>query len=366
MTKVVILGSGIVGSSIAYKLSDYPQLDITLVDAKNPGTGSTGAALGILMGIISHKIKGRAWDLRKYSLQKYTTLIPELQEITGISIPSNNHGIVKLLFSSEEIIKYEKLAQIRSQQGYELKIWNPDIVKSHCIEIDSSSIVGAVYSPNDRQINPTALTQALVKAASLKGVECFFGEKVEQITSVGNSDYQQQNCREIHLQSKTLLADWVIVATGLGTSPLIQSFGCNLAIKPVLGQALLIKYPQWRHNSEFNPVITGNDVHIVPMKNSEFWLGATVEFSTEEIPLVPDPQLLKDLRQNAISFCPDLANAPVMLSWTGKRPRPEGKPAPVIEKLPNYDNILLATGHYRNGVLLAPATADAIASMIVE
>lgn len=366
MTKVVILGSGIVGSSIAYKLSNYPQLNITLIDAKNPGTGSTGAALGLLMGIISHKVKGRAWQLRESSLQRYTTLIPELEDITGLSISSNNYGIVKLLFSPQEVAKYEKLSQIRSQQGYELKIWTPDILKSYCIEIDTSSVFGAVYSPNDRQINPTQLTQALVAAASSKGVKCLFGEKVEQINSLSHNYNQKQNCREIHLQSKTLLADWVVVATGLGTSPLIKSLGCNLAIKPVLGQALLIKYSNWRHTSEFNPVITGNDVHIVPKKNHEFWLGATVEFPTEEIPLLPNQDLLNNLRQNAISFCPNLAHAPVMLSWTGKRPRPDGKPAPVIEKLPNYNNILLATGHYRNGVLLAPATADAIASMILN
>ena len=366
MTKVVILGSGIVGSSIAYKLSNYPQLDITLIDAKNPGTGSTGAALGVLMGIISRKTKGRAWNLRESSLQRYTTLIPELEELTGLSIPYNRHGIVKLLFSSEEIAKYEKLAQVRSQQGYELQIWTSDILKNYCREIDTSSVVGAVYSPSDKQINPTSLTQALVKAASLQGVECIFGEKVEQINSIANSYSQQQNCREIHLQSKTLLADWIVVATCLGTYTLIESLGFTLAIKPVLGQALLIKYDNWRHNSEFNPVITGNDVHIVPMKNNEFWLGATVEFPTEEILPVPNQQLLNDLQQNAIAFCPNLTNATVILSWTGKRPRPDGKAAPVIEKLPNYSNILLATGHYRNGILLAPATADVIASMILE
>lgn len=366
MTKVVILGSGIIGSSIAYKLSHYPQLDITLIDGKNPGTGSTGAALGILMGIISHKVKGRAWQLRESSLQRYQTLIPELEDITGCSIPANNHGIVKLLFSSEEVAKYEKLAQFRAQQGYELRIWQPDVLKAHCLEIDHSSIVGAVYSPHDQQINPTALTQALVKAASLKGVKCLFGENVEQITSAVSSTNPQQKCREIHLPHKTLLADWVIVATGLGTTPLIKSLGCNLVIKPVLGQALLVKYNSWKHNSEFNPVITGNDVHIVPMKNQEFWLGATVEFPTDEISLVPNQELLNDLHQSAISFCPNLAHAPVMLSWTGKRPRPEGKPAPVIEKLPNYSNIILATGHYRNGVLLAPATADVIASLILD
>lgn len=366
MKKIVIIGSGIVGSSIAYKLSQYPQLDITLIDAQSPGTGATGAALGILMGIISYKVKGRAWKLRESSLQRYNTLIPELEKLTGLVIPSNNYGIVKLLFCAEDIAKYEQLAEVRSQQGYELQIWTPEVLKSRCLEVDTSSVAGAVYSPYDRQINPTPLTQALVKGASLKGVKCLFGEKVEQITSISNSDNHQQNCREVHLKNQTLLADWVILATGLGTTSLIKSLGSDLAIKPVLGQALLVKNDHWRHDSEFNPVITGNDVHIVPMKNNEFWLGATVEFPTEDMQIVPHQDLLNKLHQNAIAFCPNLADAPIMLSWSGKRPRPDGKTAPVIEKLANYNNILLATGHYRNGILLAPATADAIASMILE
>ena len=143
---------------------------------------------------------------------------------------------------------------------------------------------------------------------------------------------------------------------------MIESLGCHLAIKPVLGQALLLKHSNWQHQVDFNPVITGNDIHIAPMKNEEFWLGATVEFPNNETPLVPD----EDLHHKAVSFCPSLATAPIMLSWTGKRPRPEGKPAPIIEKLDNYHNIILATGHYRNGVLLAPATAELVASMILE
>ena len=366
MTKVVIIGSGIVGSSIAYQLSNYPQLDITLIDAKNPGTGATGAALGLLMGVISHKTKGRAWKLRESSLQRYQTLIPQLEELTGLAIPYNRHGIVKLLFSPEEIAKYEKLAEIRSQQGYELQIWDPYILKANCIEVDASAVAGAVYSPSDIQIKPTALTNAFVKAASLKGVQCLFGEKVEKITATDSSYSDSQDCREVHLKNQTLSADWVILATGLGTSPLIESLGCHLDIKPVLGQALLVKYSNWQHKEDFNPVITGNDIHVAPMPNDEFWLGATVEFPTNETPLVPNEELLTDLHNKAVSFCPSLANAPIMLSWTGKRPRPEGKPAPVIEKLENYRNIILATGHYRNGVLLAPATAELVAAMILE
>ncbi|MGI0482834.1 NAD(P)/FAD-dependent oxidoreductase [Geminocystis sp. CENA526] len=358
MSKVIIIGSGIVGSTIAYELSQYSHLDITLIDEKNPGTGATGAALGILMGIISHKTKGRAWRLREGSLKRYDTLIPELEALTGLQIPYNKQGIVKLLFPDDDLSKGQNLAQVRSNQGYNLFVWSVDELKNRCPEINVNGLLGAVYSPFDRQINPTFLTKALVKGASLKGVNCIFGEKVVSLATEG------KNCYEVKLETRSIKADWVILATGLGTSPLIQSLGSNISVKPVLGQALLLKHPTWQIKDNFSPVITGNDIHIVPMANDELWLGATVEFPDNQEQILPDEELLKNLQQSAIEFCPSLATAPIMLSWTGKRPRPEGKSAPIIEKLENYDNIILATGHYRNGILLAPATASSVVELI--
>ena len=183
MSKVIIIGSGIIGSSIAYELSNNPQLEITLIDSKNPGTGSTGSALGLLMGVISHKTKGRGWKLRETSLQRYQTLLPELEALTGLSIPYNKYGIVKLLFAPEQVAKYKKLAKVRQEQGYDLHVWDTDTLKDNCPEVNTEEIskepiVGAVYSPVDKQINPTNLTKALVQGASLRGVECIFGEKV--------------------------------------------------------------------------------------------------------------------------------------------------------------------------------------------
>lgn len=361
MRKVVIIGSGIIGGAIAYELSNDSGLDITLIDEKNPGTGATGAALGLLMGIISFKTKGRGWKLREASLQRYKTLIPELEKATGLSIPHNRDGIVKLLFAEDDIQKYEKLGEIRATKGYKLEIWDRSLLKYHCPEIDTSSMVGAVYSPDDWQVSPTFLTKALVKGASQRGVKCLFGQKV---THLGISK-DNQSCQRIYLEeNKTLEADVVIIATGLGTSSLLKSLNVNLEIKPVLGQALLVKYEKWQNRNNFNPVITGNDIHIAPMGNDEFWLGATVEFPDTQGEVIPQEKLLQDLRSDAIAFCPNLNQAPIMLSWTGKRPRPEGKSAPIIEKLEPYDNIILATGHYRNGVLLAPATALIIQEMI--
>lgn len=142
-------------------------------------------------------------------------------------------------------------------------------------------------------------------------------------------------------------------------------------------------------------MITGNDIHIVPLpvaplpvaplsrplvpaeSGYDYGVGATVEFpgslgepSREHDALsrletvVASPERLQKLWAGAIALCPDLAAAETIATWSGLRPRPVGRSAPVIDRLPGYGNVWLATGHYRNGILLAPATAQAVVQAI--
>lgn len=360
MIKVVIIGSGVIGSTIAYELSHNPQYEITLIDQKIPGDGSTGAALGLLMGVISQKTQGKPWRLREIGIQRYKTLLPQLEASTGVKIPCNQQGIVKLLFPEDNLDKWQKLANIREEQGYKLEIWDQQLLSAKCPEIDTEVVTGAVYSPDDWQISPPMLTRALVRGAALNGVKCQFGQKVDDFLS------KNRFCQGVKIGNQEIEADWVILASGLGSHKLTQLLNSPLTIKPVLGQALLLKDTDLQRATlaNFQPVITGRDVHIVPVGNDEFWLGATVEFPDEKNQVIADDELLEELKQQAIAFCPSLKSATTMISWTGKRPRPEGKPAPVIEKLEGYNNVILATGHYRNGVLLAPGTAKFVLEII--
>lgn len=83
MSRVIIIGCGVIGATIAYELSQIPELKITVLDKEAPAKASTGAALGVLMGIVSQKLKGRNWQLRENSIKRYETLIPELEAMTG-------------------------------------------------------------------------------------------------------------------------------------------------------------------------------------------------------------------------------------------------------------------------------------------
>lgn len=396
MSRVVIIGCGVVGAAIAYELSLVPGLKITVIDKQSPAQGATGAALGVLMGVISHKIKGKAWRMRQASIQRYETLIPELEALTGRKIPFNRQGILMLLptqdGNKEDLADWEKLVETRSSQGLLLEIWDATQLRSRCPHLDCEQIRSAVYSPQDRQVEPLELTLAMVDAAQRNGVTFHFGVTLEEYLNTTSN--QRLKIRKTSVEDETFLleVDWLVVAAGLGSSQFlkeIQAWGATAApgnvslnslpqsnyyqpsaelqqvnIKPVLGQAIHLKLNRILGNPDFQPVITGNDVHIVPVGGGEYWVGATVEFPLNSGGVLADSAKLDLVMDKAIAFCPALAEAAVIKTWSGLRPRPEGRPAPIIEQLQG-SNILLATGHYRNGVLLAPATAQIIRQIIV-
>jgi glycine/D-amino acid oxidase-like deaminating enzyme len=361
---VAIIGGGVVGAAIAYELSLVEGLKIYLFDRATPASGSTGAALGVLMGAISQKTKGRAWQLRQASLKRYETLIPELEALTGIHIPFNRQGILMLVLAGEDLTKWEKLIEVRSKQGWHLEIWDRKQLEKKCPQLQSDRIIAAVYSPQDRQVHPAILTRALIAGSQLRGVEGKFGLKVQNITANKLKEANSRCCWKIQTGDGELEVDRLIIAAGLGSTPLTTDLEKPIDIRPVLGQALHLKLNSPLGDPDFQPVITGNDVHIVPILPGEYWVGATVEFPNDAGEVEADSTLLEKVRKEAIDFCPALADATIISTWSGKRPRPERVPAPIIDRLPGYSNVFLATGHYRNGILLAPATAEIIRSLI--
>ena len=364
MSKIAIVGCGVVGATIAYELSLIPGLDITVIEKNSPASGSTGAALGVLMGAISHKKKGRAWRLRATSLKRYAILIPELEAKTGLDVPVNHQGIFKLLFIGDDVEKWQKLQEFRSREGWKLEIGDRNYAQQLCPHLVNDNLIGAVYSPQDRQVHPVKLTQALVTAAIANGVKFQFGVAVEDFTTELATENELSTCKQLITSTGKVEVEQLIISAGLGSTPLTQSLKQTIPIRPVLGQAIKFQLDKPLGNPDFQPVVTGCDRHIVPLGNNQYWLGATVEFPTELGASIADAELLKQLIQDTVAFCPEVKNATILETWSGRRPRPEGIAAPIIGNLSGYDNVILATAHYRNGVLLAPATALEVSKIL--
>lgn len=361
MTRVVVVGCGIVGAMVAYELSRLPHLAVTVIDKQLPGHGATGAALGILMGVISQKTKGRNWRLREASLRRYQTLLPELEALTGMTIPHNRQGILSLCTDVEALPRWASLQARRDRQGWPLEIWAPQQVQAACPHLSGTGIAAGIYSPCDRQIAPKALTQALVKGAQQYGAEFIFNRPVQGFDSTDG------RVTAVNTAAGCYPVDALVITAGLGSTALGQTLDTEVPLGPVLGQGIRVRVPAPLGNDNFQPVINSHDVHLVPLGENEYGVAATVEFPPEmgNEPQA-DPTQLEAMWQTAVDYCPALAHADRLEQWQGLRPRPQGRPAPIVEPLADHENVLLATGHYRNGVFLAPATAQLVQKLLTD
>ena len=357
MTSITIVGCGVIGATIAYELSCSNECKIDVYDSQQPAQASTGAALGILMGVISQKIKGRAWNFRRDSIRRYQTLIPELEKITGAKIPHNSQGIIKLLSSEDDLGKWEQLVAIRKEQEWQLELWNQRKISTQLPQINRQFTGTAAYSPQDLQVDPVALTNALIAAAKKNGVKFHFDRSIESITADN-----PLSCDICTVDRSTITSEWVIVTAGLGSTSLLAPHS-TIDIQPVLGQAFQISLSKPLGNPDFQPVIISDDVNIVPCGGNDYWVGATVEFPVDGV-VTAQAESLELVKKMAFNLCPNLATGEIVRTWQGLRPRPNHRPAPVIDRTGNNKRVLVATGHYRNGVLLAPATARIIGEML--
>jgi glycine/D-amino acid oxidase-like deaminating enzyme len=375
--QVVIIGCGIVGATIAYELAQIPGLSITVLDRQpHPPNADqtrydsgTGAALGLLMASMSKKTKGRNLAMRLAGIDWYDRVIPAIEAMTGLTVPVNRQGLLMLEFEDAKLATWETLVPIRQAQGRHLEIWDRAKLQTQAPHLDLTDVAAGIYAPDDRQIHPAILTQVLVQAAQLRGVKFQFGVDVGCVVPQGNASPEPDRVQHILTNHGPIACEQLVIAAGLGSFPLTQTLNQPIALRPVLGQAIQLRSPTQLGTPDFQPVFTGHDIHLVPLgsvdRHWEYWVGATVEFGEDDAP-TPDPKMFEQLMQGAIGICPALNQATPIRQWSGLRPRPQGRPAPVIEKLPDYDNVIIAAGHYRNGVLLAPATAIAVRSLLTQ
>ncbi|AFY75017.1 glycine/D-amino acid oxidase, deaminating [Synechococcus sp. PCC 7502] len=361
MIKIIIVGAGIIGAAIAYELSQVSKLgianlNITVLEAQSEvGQGSTKSALGVMMAAcsITTNHNGALTNLRLTSLRRYESLVPELEAKTGIDIPYNRHGIFMLINNLEGDLedKWKALIALRASQGFRMEWIDGSRLRSQYPQFQAK--VG-LHSFDDRSVNPHILLQALVTAAKLNGVEF-------------KCDHPVHNLNELD----QLAPDWVILAAGLGSSPLIQQVLKSKTkpdvLFPVGGQAIQVYLPpaelktNWQ--TDLKSVLHCEDVNIVPAGNDQYLIGATVEFDYEVLPRAENVDLLLE---QAIGFCPAFAKAKILSTWAGDRPRPKFQGSPIIGFIPNLKNTLVATGHFRNGVLMAPVTAQIVKDLILE
>lgn len=346
-SSVLVVGAGIVGLAAAWQLAGQGHA-VTLVDpalaAGRPSTDSgSRAALGVLMARVFHRSSGRAWRLRQQSHALWNQWLTQLEQ-RGYHLP-HRQGLLLLAATPEELEQQQRIATDRARLGIPMQSLAAEELEAFHPKLPGQPL-GGLLSPQDGQLDPGPVMGALLAEATQAGVRC--------VAEAAVALERGKPWRLALASGDQLEADWLVLAVGLGTAPLLERLGHALPLKPVLGQALeleLEQAPSWNWSGS----VVWRGINLVPRPDlggsgRRLWLGATLEPGA----LARDQALagLRELQGDAPRW---LQRAAVVRQWQGLRCHPQGQPAPVLAE--PEPRLLIASGHYRNGVLLAPATA---------
>ncbi len=348
-SSVIVVGAGLVGAACAWRLLLQGH-EVQLID---PGScpdrpNGSRAALGVLMARVFHRSSGRSWRLRQQSLELWDLWRKELAS-RDRPIPWRQ-GLLLIATSAADLERQRLLSSDPRRRSLGLELWDQSRLEALSPELPNGAL-GGLHSPDDGQIDPGEALEAITRDTVRLGITAISDNAVA-LESVG--------CRwRVLLESGGHSeADWVVLAGGVGLRGLLASLGRELAMEPVLGQALELercdagtaRTPGWN----WPGVINWQGANLIPRPDlaggDRFWLGATLEpgHAADEASL----SALRSLNGTAPAW---LQQAQERRRWQGLRTRPVGQAAPVLEAI--APGVLLASGHYRNGVLLAPATA---------
>jgi glycine/D-amino acid oxidase-like deaminating enzyme len=329
------------------------------------------AALGVLMAQVFQRSSGRAWRLRQRSHQLWREWIPELER-RGHRLP-RRQGVLLLAASPEDLERQARLAAEQAPQSLPLIRLTADELAGFHPQLPGPAL-GGLLSPEDGQLDPGPLLEALRREALREGVTCLAEPAVALARSandgLGKTTWPPTSRPaaagwtgglgsgrwQLGLASGAVLsADWLVLALGLGSEPLLAGLGHQLPLEPVLGQALELELPN-EPGWTWPGVVVWRGINLLPRPDlgaggRRLWLGATLEPGDRA-----SARALAELRTLGGEAPPWLRQARVVRQWQGLRVRPIGQPAPVLSE--PEPGLLVATGHYRNGVLLAPATAE--------
>ena len=305
----------------------------------------TSASLGVLMGHVFRRTSGRGWRLRRRSMQLWPRWVEALQDYgTCLTLQT---GLLQIAADRDAAARMGALAEQRTDLGLELQ------PSEQIRTIWPTALHGALHSKADGRVDPLQLQIALRRALLQEGVQPL-ATRVEKLERNGS------RWRVHHAKGDSTCHDSVVICSGLSAGVLLEPLGHSLPISPVLGQALTLQLKEgpttWMN---WPAVLVDQSFNLIPDGPGRLLLGATVEPGTEaaDNPLA----LMRTLNDSAPEW---LRSASVIEHWSGLRARPVDRPAPLLDVL--EPGLIVASGHYRNGVLLAPATAEWVSTALQE
>jgi glycine oxidase len=344
---VVVIGGGVIGSAIAWNLAEQKQQTI-LVEKNLPGREASAAAAGILAVASGRSKRGPMYQLKSASQKLYPALVQELEAQTGIDIEYQTVGVLDLVRNEADEKKYRQLYDLRKEQGYAATWLSAEDARRLEPQL-TADIQGAVHFSGDHHLNNERLAEAWAQAAAQRGATVQTGVTINE-ARIANGKVTAVRIGEEWVNTNT-----VVIAAGSWSQEVGAIFGLDIPVQPAKGQMLTVRFPPLRY------VVSWSDHYLVPRKNGEVVIGSTVEFVGHDKNVTLET--VRAIIECAVDLVPEVRTAPLNRFWAGLRPFSPTR-RPILCRAPGLDNVILATGHHRNGIVLAPITGKLICELI--
>ncbi len=350
-TDVAIIGGGVIGCAAAYALSTAG-LRVLLLERDRTACEASGEAAGMLAPQAEASAAGPFLGLGTASRDLFPALAAALREETGLDVEYRQDGTLYPCLDEDEEEEARGRFAWQRAQGLPVEWWEAGEVRKAEPGI-SPAVRGALFIPGDHQVTSGTFTRALALAAARRGAEIWEGAPVtgfvrdrKRIVGVKNLD-------------RTVSAGRYVLAAGPWSAQVAYLLGLPVPVLPVRGQLCMAGLLQGgpRH------VIYSHLAYLVPRPGGEVILGTTEEFAGFDKRVTVSG--LKGILAGAQELYPGLAGAEVLRAWAGLRPSTSDG-LPLLGPVPGVEELLVATGHHRNGILLAPITARILRDLIVD
>jgi len=351
---VAIIGGGVIGLAVARALALRGVRDILLIERNSLGGESSRAAAGMLAPQAEANRAHEFFDLTCRSRDMYPAFAAALLAETGIDIELDTTGTLYLGFTDADELELERRYQWQSQAGLPIVKLSSAGVRELEPSINEE-VRGALKFPLDTQVENRRLLNALVAANEKLGV------RLETGTTVNGLRVERDCLTGIETSRGFIATDSVVIAGGAWSSLLSAGDKAlpDLRIKPVRGQMLCFE----PHPALARHVIYSPRGYLVPRRDGRMLAGSTTEHAGFDKQVTAAG--VHSIMTAAVEISPQVALLPLTDSWAGLRPR-AADTLPVLGPCAEIAGVYYATGHYRNGILLAPITGEVIARAIVD
>jgi len=351
---VAIIGAGVIGLAIAWRLAQRG-VTVSVFDKGEAGHGATHAAAGMLAACCEAEPgEDSLVALNRASQIMWPEFVRDLEAASGVDVGLRTEGTIVLALNPDDQARLKHLLAFQTGLGLPLEWLNAAQVRRREPYL-ATSITGALWSPEDHQVDNRSVASALIAACSKAGVTIREHCAVERIDSV------QGRVTGLRAGGEKIEADVVVLAAGAWSRG-IDGLPAHARppVRPVKGQMFSVRMdpraPLLTH------VVWAPGAYLVPRHDGRLLVGATVEEKGFDTSLTAGGQLA--LLDAAWRTVPGIEELPIDEMWVGFRPGSRDD-APIIGH-GGLDGLVCATGHYRNGILLTPITAQAVTSLILD